>query len=76
MRYLGLKSYIIGNKHFIAWRQNRDREKGELKYQGRSHEVIETKEESSDILDGPTIFMKTNDLFFEATISMKINILS
>ena len=35
-----------------------------------------TKEESSDILDGPTIFMKTNDLFFEATISMKIKILS
>ena len=33
--------------------------------------LLKTKENRSDILDDPTMLMKINDLFFEATIYMK-----
>jgi hypothetical protein len=33
--------------------------------------LLKTKENTSDILDDPTIFMKIKDLFFKATICMK-----
>jgi predicted RNA-binding protein len=33
--------------------------------------LMKTKEERSDILDGPTMLMKTHNLVFEATIVMK-----
>jgi hypothetical protein len=38
--------------------------------------LLKIKENLSDILDGPTMFMKTSNLIFEATMFMKRNTLS
>jgi hypothetical protein len=37
---------------------------------------LKTKENRSDILDGPTMLMKTSNLIFKATMFMKRNTLS
>ena len=38
--------------------------------------LLKTKENRRDILDGPTILMKTTNLTLKATMFMKKNILS
>lgn len=46
-------------------------EKGEIKNDGGTHDVIEKKEERVDTLTDPTMSMKTQGLFFIATMLMK-----
>jgi hypothetical protein len=58
-----VKLYVADTKGVIApWRVRR-REKGEIKNEGISHDVIENKCRKISVLGYPTMSMKTKGLF-------------
>jgi hypothetical protein len=68
--------YVADDKWFRDFRPLGHRNPGELNFLEGPTMFLKIKGNRSDILDGPTILMKTSNLFLKATMFMKRNILS
>jgi hypothetical protein len=57
-----VKSYLIQCKAFNGRVESKGEEKGELKNEGISHDVIESKCRKMSVLRDPIMFMRINKL--------------